>query len=76
MLLPCPFCGETPDENEPTTFWHETGSRWAAVVCCIRGPEIRAGIYAPLEEWKEEAIAAWNERKSPGEQRLAHDNSD
>lgn len=61
-LLPCPFCGLVPDVNNPATFRHETGDRWASVVCCIVGPEIRAGIYTPLEEWKDEAIAAWNER--------------
>jgi hypothetical protein len=61
-LKPCPFCGEVPDVNNPATFRHEVGDRWARVVCCIEGPEIRAGIYTPLEEWKDEAIAAWNER--------------
>lgn len=63
-LKPCPFCGEVPDVNNPATFRHEVGDRWARVVCCIEGPEIRAGIYTPLEEWKDEAIAAWNERSA------------
>lgn len=61
-LKPCPFCGTVPDVNNPATFRHETGDRWAAVVCCIVGPEIRAGFYTPIEEWKDEAIAAWNKR--------------
>lgn len=61
-LKPCPFCGEVPDVNNPATFHREVGDRWARVVCCIEGPEIRSGFYTPLEEWKDEAIAAWNER--------------
>jgi hypothetical protein len=61
-LKPCPFCGRVPDVNDPATFLHETGSRWASVVCCIVGPEVRAGFYTPLDEWKDEAIAAWNQR--------------
>lgn len=61
-LLECPWCGLVPDVSNPATFQHETGSRWASLVCCVIGPEIRAGIYTPLEEWKDEAIAAWNER--------------
>lgn len=64
-IKPCPFCGEVPDVDNPATFRHEVGDRWAAIVCCIVGPEIRAGIYTPLEEWKDEAIAAWNERAAP-----------
>ena len=60
--LPCPWCGLVPDVDKPTTFQHEIGSRWASLVCCVVGPEIRAGIYTPLDEWKDEAIAAWNER--------------
>jgi hypothetical protein len=72
LLLPCPFCGETPDANNPATFRHETGDRWARVVCCIEGPEIRAGIYTPLEEWKDEAIAAWNERADNAERQRLH----
>lgn len=61
-LRSCPFCGLVPDVDNPATFRHETGDRWASVVCCVVGPEIRAGIYTPLEEWKDEAIEAWNER--------------
>lgn len=60
--LSCPWCGLVPDVSNPATFQHETGSRWASLVCCVIGPEIRAGFYTPLEEWKNEAIAAWNER--------------
>lgn len=60
--LICPWCGKVPDVDNPKVFQHETGSRWASLVCCVIGPEIRAGIYTPLEEWKDEAIAAWNER--------------
>lgn len=62
-LLPCPFCGLTPDANDPASFTQEKQPKWGRVVCCIEGPEVRAG-YAPLEEWKDAAIAAWNRRIS------------
>jgi hypothetical protein len=60
---PCPFCGKTPDVNDPNTFTAET-RQWASLLCCITGPEVRAS-YMPLEHWREDAIAAWNERSTP-----------
>ena len=62
-LKPCPFCGATPDTNDPLTFQSDQGDKWGFVVCCCRGPEVRTG-YGPVEEWKADAIAAWNERAS------------
>jgi hypothetical protein len=58
-LLNCPFCGEVP-----TGFDTISNGKWGFVQCCISGPEVRAS-YAPLEEWRERAIAEWNDRKAP-----------
>ena len=60
-LKPCPFCGETPDVNDPATFQMNQGTKWGFVVCCCNGPEVRTE-YQPVEHWKAEAIAAWNRR--------------
>ena len=60
-LLPCPFCGETPDVNNPHTFQSNQGDKWGYVVCCCCGPEVRTG-YGPVETWRDDAIAAWNRR--------------
>ena len=60
-LLPCPFCGDTPDINNVATFTETNGSKWGAVSCCCYGPEVRTG-YRPLAEWRDAAIAAWNRR--------------
>ncbi|WAJ27589.1 Lar family restriction alleviation protein [Antarcticirhabdus aurantiaca] len=62
-LLPCPFCGTTPDINNPATFQSSQGTKWGAVVCCCTGPEVRTG-YDPVEEWRDDAIEAWNTRVS------------
>lgn len=56
QLKPCPFCGEVPTEIRETD-----GFKWGAVVCCITGPEVRTN-YVPVAEWRDAAIAAWNER--------------
>jgi len=72
-LKPCPFCGLVPDVDNQATFRGDEGSRWGAVVCCCVGPEIRKGFYTPLEEWKDEAIAAWNERAPVTESHLSAD---
>jgi hypothetical protein len=63
-LLPCPFCGETPDASGNYTFVETDGPKWGAVRCCGTGPEVRTG-YGPVDEWRDDAIAAWNERKAP-----------
>jgi Lar family restriction alleviation protein len=60
-LEPCPFCGTTPDVNNPATFQSDGGSKWGFVVCCCHGPEIRTN-YRPVEEWRDKAISAWNKR--------------
>ena len=63
-LLPCPFCGEVPDVNDPYTFQADQGDKWGHIVCCCNGPEVRTG-YGPLEEWKADAIREWNTRSLP-----------
>jgi hypothetical protein len=63
-LLPCPFCGETPDVSGNYTFVETDGPKWGAVRCCGTGPEVRTG-YGPVDDWRDDAIAAWNERKAP-----------
>ncbi len=62
-IKPCPFCGETPDYDDPHTFDCDQGTKWGFVQCCCRGPDVRTG-YGPLEEWRDDAIKAWNERAS------------
>ena len=64
-LKPCPFCGETPDINGEWTFQSDQGDKWGHVVCCCRGPEVRTG-YRPVSEWRDKAIAAWNDRANIG----------
>lgn len=64
-LKPCPFCGETPDVDDPRTFSNVGGgSKWARVQCCIGGPEVRTS-YLGVEHWRDDAIRAWNERVEP-----------
>ncbi len=63
-LLPCPFCGETPDINDPLTFQMPMTSKWGCVVCCCNGPEVRTG-YMKVENWKWKAIKEWNTRSHP-----------
>lgn len=60
-IKPCPWCGKTPDINDSFSFWRDGGGKWGSVQCCCIGPDVRTG-YGPLEEWKDEAIAAWNTR--------------
>lgn len=60
-LKPCPFCGLTPDASSPHTFKTTDGHKFGAVTCCCTGPEVRTA-YAPVEEWRDKAIKAWNER--------------
>lgn len=63
-MLPCPFCGTTPDANKRETFTLEDQPKWASVNCCITGPEIRTD-YEKWPAWKQDAIAAWNTRPAP-----------
>lgn len=60
-LLPCPFCGNTPDVDEPETFQTPVTCKWGCVTCCCYGPDVRTG-YGPLKDWKADAIKAWNKR--------------
>lgn len=61
-LLPCPFCGSTDLKPVLDTEYNGNGSgRWAAVFCCITGPEIRAN-YGRNKEWEKDAVIAWNTR--------------
>lgn len=62
-VLPCPFCGQTPDVSNPATFVADQGGKWGHIVCCCAGPEVRTD-YKPLEYWKQDAIDAWNKRQS------------
>lgn len=64
MLLPCPFCENVPDGNDPRWFTQEIQPKWGAVVCCITGPEVRTG-YEKWPAWRDAAIEAWNDRPSP-----------
>lgn len=60
-LKPCPFCGETPDQDDPLTFQDIQGAKWGSVVCCCTGPEVRT-CYESVEHWRDDAAEAWNTR--------------
>jgi len=66
-MLPCPFCGTTPDEDDPNTFVETQGTKWGAVTCgCgAMGPDVRTG-YEPWLKWKFSAIKEWNTRALKG----------
>ena len=59
-LKPCPFCGETPP-NDDAQFYVNQGTKWGGVQCCCGGPEVRTG-YQPVAHWKVDAIREWNTR--------------
>lgn len=64
-VKPCPWCLMVPDITDPNTFRLTDGSKWGALQCCGTGPEVRTG-YGPVEEWREDAIEAWNNREEEG----------
>ncbi len=63
-LLPCPFCGETPDVNNKWTFAMPETYKYGCVVCCCFGPDVRT-CYRDAEYWRDDAIEAWNTRVAP-----------
>nr|DAH73645.1 MAG TPA: helix-turn-helix protein [Caudoviricetes sp.] len=64
-LEPCPWCGETP--NEDSYALRDGGYKYGGIVCgCgVQGPDVRTDYY-DWPHWKEAAIAAWN-RRAPAE---------
>lgn len=60
-LKPCPFCGQTPDED---SHYVNQGTKWGGILCCIEGPEVRTG-YKPWPHWKDAAVKEWNTRTPP-----------
>lgn len=60
-LKPCPFCGSTPSEDSHTLT--DGGFKYGAIACGCGaiGPDVRTG-YKQWPEWKEAAVAEWNER--------------
>jgi hypothetical protein len=62
-LLPCPWCGETPDVSNDASFRLTDGVKYGALQCCVVGPEVRTD-YKDVPHWREAAIAAWNDRKT------------
>jgi len=68
-ILPCPFCGETPDENSLKT---DESGKWGRVSCCCEGPETRTGYDGP-DAWKADAIMEWNRRATPQPAGVPHD---
>lgn len=57
-LKPCPFCGNTPDED---SHYINQGTKWGGILCCILGPEVRTS-YQKWPYFKEAAIKEWNTR--------------
>ncbi|HEK2367223.1 hypothetical protein CJU20_09990 [Pseudomonas aeruginosa] len=63
-LKPCPFCGETPGVD---SYAHADGGYKYGSICCscgVIGPDVRTG-YKKWPEWRDAAVAAWNERAVP-----------
>lgn len=64
-MLPCPFCGETPN-RQSIILDENQGMKWGSVVCeCgARGPEVRTHRKVDgSEKWHDTAIKEWNTRK-------------
>ena len=62
-MKPCPFCGGTPNPDNPYTFQCSQGDKWGSVVCCCAGPEVRTGYDTSDDApWHEDAIKEWNKR--------------
>lgn len=68
-MKPCPFCGSTPSEDSHTLT--DGGFKYGAIACGCGaiGPDVRTG-YKQWPEWKEAAVAEWNERAIPADQVL------
>lgn len=64
-VKPCPWCGEVPAIKEGA-FVYTDGCEWGALACCGTGPEVRTN-YLPVDDWKDAAIAAWNDRAADKE---------
>jgi Lar family restriction alleviation protein len=61
-IEPCPFCGST---NIETTVDEMQGTKWgfAACGCSACGPEVRTAYNTRADApWRQDAIAAWNDR--------------
>jgi len=57
-LLPCPFCGETPDVTDRPSTDTATGHVWF-ISCCCKGYSANAHQHG---DTKQAALAAWNRR--------------
>ncbi|WP_435607674.1 Lar family restriction alleviation protein [Pseudomonas knackmussii] len=68
-LKPCPFCGDTPGEDSYALT--DGGFKYGAISCGCGavGPDVRTG-YKDWPEWKDAAVAEWNERAIPSDQAL------
>ena len=62
-LLPCPFCGATPQPSACLVLTDPSG-KWGAVECrCgARGPDVRTGYARDVTAWAEVAASEWNRR--------------
>lgn len=62
-LEPCPFCGGTPEYDEPSTFVTPETSKWGAVRCgCgATAPDVRT-CYQDWTTWRDAAVEEWNRR--------------
>lgn len=56
-LLPCPFCGGNQQRVKHS-------GRWGWFVSCS------CAAVGPSSETREQAVARWNERREPAQQRL------
>lgn len=68
-MKPCPFCGDTPGDDSYTLT--DGGFKYGAISCGCGavGPDVRT-LYKQWPEWKDAAVAEWNERAIPADQIL------
>ena len=70
-MKPCPFCGETPDENDEDTFGTCDNGRHGFVRCgCgANGPTVPIDmLFKKVPTWHAWAVECWNDQLSIGEQ--------